>query len=82
MEKKENKIEYPRMWGFRIIGEDKEKMRQAVKECIDNQECKVEDNNTHGKYHSQKFEAYVTSEEERNEFYKRLQQHKDIKFVL
>jgi putative lipoic acid-binding regulatory protein len=57
-------------------------MRQAVKECIDNQECKVEDNNSHGKYHSQKFEAYVTSEEERNEFFKRLQNHKDIKFVL
>jgi len=40
----EKKIEYPRMWGFRIIGEDKEKMRNAVKECIDNQECKIEDN--------------------------------------
>jgi putative lipoic acid-binding regulatory protein len=82
MEKKENKIEYPRMWGFRIIGEDKEKMRNAVKECINNQECKVEDNKSHGKYHSQKFEVYVTCEEERNEFFKRLQEHKDIKFVL
>jgi putative lipoic acid-binding regulatory protein len=57
-------------------------MRAAVKECIDNQECEIEDNNTHGKYFSQKFEAYVTSEEERNEFFKRLQNHKDIKFVL
>ena len=76
------KIEYPRMWGFRVIGEDKEKMRDAIKECIDNQECKIEDNNTHGKYFSQKFEAYVTSEDERNEFFKRLKQHKDIKFVL
>ena len=82
MSKKENKIEYPRMWGFRIIGEDKEKMRKAVKECIHNQECKVEDNNSNGKYYSQKFEVYVTCEEERNEFFKRLQEHKDIKFVL
>jgi len=78
----EKKIEYPRMWGFRIIGEDKEKMKKAVKECIDNQDCKIEDNNQKGKYCSQKFEAYVTSEEERNEFFKRLQNHKDIKFVL
>ena len=62
--------------------EDKEKMRNAVKECINNQECKVEDNKSHGKYHSQKFEAYVTSEEERNEFFKRLQNHKDIKLIL
>ena len=82
MEKKENKIEYPRMWGFRVIGEDKDKMREAIRECIDNQEVKVEDNNQKGKYYSQKFEAYVTSEEERNEFFKRLQDHKDIKFVL
>jgi len=79
---KDKKIEYPRMWGFRIIGEDKEKMREAVKECIHNQECKVEDNNSNGKYYSQKFEVYVTNEEERNEFFKRLQEHKDIKFVL
>ncbi len=78
----EKKIEYPRMWGFRIIGEDKEKMREAVKDCIPNQDIKVEDNNQRGKYFSQKFEAYVTSEEERNEFFKRLQGHKDIKFVL
>ncbi len=76
------KIKYPCMWGFRIIGEDKEKMRAAVRECIDNQECKIEDNNSNGKYHSQKFKAYCTSEEERNEFFKRLQKHKDIKFVL
>jgi len=57
-------------------------MREAIKECIDNQEVKIEDNNQKGKYYSQKFEAYVTSEEERNEFFKRLQKHKDIKFVL
>ncbi len=75
-------IKYPCMWGFRIIGEDKEKMRNAVKECIDNQNVNVEDNNQKGKYYTQKFEAYCTSEEERNEFFKRLNKHKDIKFVL
>jgi len=75
-------VKYPCMWGFRIIGEDKEKMKQAVKECINNQECKIEENNKKGKYYSHKFEAYVTSEEERNEFFKRLNKHKDIKFVL
>ena len=76
------KIEYPCMWGFRVIGEDKEKMKNAIKECIDNQECDVKDSNSKGKYNSLKFEAYCTSEEERNEFFKRLQNHKDIKFVL
>ena len=75
-------IKYPCMWGFRIIGEDKEKMRNAVKECIDNQDVNVEDNNQKGKYYTQKFEAYCTSEEERNEFFKRLTKHKDIKIVL
>jgi ATP-dependent phosphoenolpyruvate carboxykinase len=33
-------------------------MREAIKECIDNQEVKIEDNNQKGKYYSQKFEAY------------------------
>ena len=75
-------IKYPCMWGFRIIGEDKEKMRKAVKECIDNQDVNIEDNNQKGKYYTQKFEAYCTNEEERNEFFKRLNKHKDIKFVL
>ncbi len=75
-------IEYPCMWGFRIIGEDKDKMKQAIKECIDNQECKVEDGNSNNKYSSLKFQAYCMNEEERNEFFKRLQNHKDIKFVL
>ncbi len=78
----EKKIKYPCMWGFRIIGTDKEKMKTAVKECINNQECKIENNNQKSKYCSQKFQAYVASEEERNEFFKRLQNHKNIKFVL
>ncbi|WP_024787378.1 MULTISPECIES: DUF493 domain-containing protein [unclassified Lebetimonas] len=78
----EKKIEYPRIWGYTIIGEDKEKMKKAVKECINNQECEIKDSKSHGKYHSQKFEVYVTCEEERNEFFKRLNKHKDIKFVL
>ena len=76
------KVDYPCMWGFRVIGEDKEKMKQAIKECIDNQECDIKDSNSNKKYNSLKFEAYCTSEEERNEFFKRLQNHKDIKFVL
>jgi putative lipoic acid-binding regulatory protein len=75
-------LEYPRVWQYTIIGTDREKMRAAVKECIDNQECEVRDSKQKGKYFSQKFEAYVTSEEERNEFFRRLQSHKDIKFVL
>ncbi len=82
MPNKRPDIKYPCMWGFRIIGEDKEKMKNAVKECIDNQECNIEDSKSNNKYHSQKFEAYCTSEEERNEFFKRLNKHKDIKFVL
>jgi len=82
MEEAKKEITYPRKWGYTIIGTDREKMRQAVRECIDNQECEVRDSKQHGKYYSQKFEAVVNSEEERNRFYQRLQQHKDIKFVL
>ena len=77
----EKKIEYPRMWGFRVIGEDSEKLEKAIKECI-NQDCKIEDSNSNKKYCSKKFEVYVNNEDERNELFQRLQKHKDIKFVL
>jgi putative lipoic acid-binding regulatory protein len=81
-EKKRPQIQYPCHWEYTIIGTDREKMRKAVQECIDNQECEVKDSKQHGKYFSQKFKAYVESEEERNRFFANLQNHKDIKFVL
>ena len=31
MAEEKNKIEYPRMWGFRIIGEDKKKWEPLLK---------------------------------------------------
>jgi putative lipoic acid-binding regulatory protein len=82
MGKEKVEIEYPCHWEYTIIGTDREKMKKAVAECLDNQNCEVRDSKQHGKYFSQKFKAYVESEEERNRLFSKLQKHRDIKFVL
>jgi len=78
---KEAKIEYPRIWEFCIFGTDKDKMREAVKECIPNN-ISHEDSKTHKKFHSQKVKVHVNNEDERNELYKKLQDHPEIKYIL
>ena len=75
-------IQYPCYWEYTIIGTDREKMREAVRECINNQEYEIKNSKQHGKYFSQKFKVYVESEKERNHFFTNLKNHKDIKFVL
>jgi len=80
--KRESEIIYPRKWGYTIIGTDREKMRQAVRECLLNRECEIWDSRQRGRYYSQKFEIIVESEEERDELFRRLKAHRDIKFVL
>jgi putative lipoic acid-binding regulatory protein len=81
MNEKENKLEYPRVWEFCVFGKDKDKMKQAVEECIPNK-ISHEDSKSHKSYHSQKVKVNVSSEDERNELYKRLQDHPEIKYIL
>ena len=81
MENKETKIEYPRTWEFCIFGKDKEKMRNAVDECIPNK-LSHEDSKSNKKFHSQKVKVHVSSEEERNELYARLKDHPEITYIL
>ena len=75
------KLEYPRTWEFCIFGTDKEKMKCAVDECIPNK-LSHKDSKSTKKYHSQKVKVHVTSENERNELYKRLKDHPEIIYIL
>ena len=74
MEKKEAKIEYPCTWEFCVFGKDKNKLHNAIKECLpthfDHKHSK-----SHKNFHSQKAKVIVNSEDERNELYKKLQNH-------
>jgi putative lipoic acid-binding regulatory protein len=76
-----NKLEYPRNWEFCIFGKNKEKMREAVDECIKNK-IEHKDSKSHKSYHTQKVKVYVNSEDERNELYEKLKNHPEISYIL
>ena len=78
---KDAKIEYPRDWEFCIFGKNKEKMKDAVKECIPNA-IEHKDSKSTKKYHSQKVKVFVSNEEERNILYDRLKNHPEITYIL
>jgi len=81
MENKENKLEYPRTWEFCVIGKDKKKLHNAIKECLP-EHFDHKDSKAHKSFCSQKAKVNVESEEERNKFYKKLQEHPEIKYIL
>ncbi|RUM56562.1 MAG: DUF493 domain-containing protein [Nautilia sp.] len=81
MEKKEAKIEYPCTWEFCVFGKDKQKMKEAIDKCLPNH-FDHKDSKSHKSFHSQKVKVIVNNEEERNELYKKLQDHPEIKFIL
>ena len=78
------KIDYPTKWGFKIIGKDKEKIKQAIKEIIGKKAytCKFSNSSKGGKFSSYNTECIVESEEERDNLYKAFTQHNDINYVI
>ncbi len=78
---KDAKIEYPCTWEFCVFGKDKEKLHDAIKECLPNH-FDHKHSKSHKSFHSQKAKVMVNSEDERNELYKKLQEHPEIKYIL
>jgi len=81
MENKDAKVEYPRTWEFCVFGKDKAKLKDAVEECIPHH-ISSKESKSHKSFHSHKVQVHVTSEDERNELYKKLQDHPEIKYIL
>ena len=75
------KLEYPRVWEFCVIGKDREKLKCAIEECIQNG-FDHRDSKSHKSYHSQKIKTHVYSQEERDELFKKLQNHPEIVYIL
>ncbi|MDA3966461.1 MULTISPECIES: HP0495 family protein [Helicobacter] len=76
-------IQYPCTWNYRIIGESKERLVEIAFDIIDtnfNHTPQMQSKN--GKYHSINIEVVVQNEEHRNDIFKKLQKHEEIKFVL
>ncbi len=81
---KKPKIEYPTRWGFKIIGRDKEKLAQAVKDVMGEREHTSYSGNASksGKFHSHNASCHVQSQEERDRLFKAFQDHNDVDMVI
>ncbi len=82
--KQKPKIDYPCIWLYKVIGEEKEAMRQAVHHICQGKEitCTYSHTSSGGNYHSFNVELDVKDEEDRLSFYNRLSNHPAIKVVM
>ena len=80
----EVKIDYPCEWSYKVIGNDKESVLNAVACIIEDREYHINDSNTSkkGKYRSFDVKVVVSDEAYRNNIYQALKGHDDIKFVF
>lgn len=82
--KKKPKIEYPAKWGFKVLGKDKEKIEDAIKEVMGEKShryhfSKVSKN---GKFSSFHVECTVDNQQERDALYKAFGDHIDVDYAL
>ncbi len=78
------KIEYPIKWGFKVIGKDKSKLEEIIKEILKDKEhsCKFSNVSKSGKFTSFNAECIVDCEEERDAIYKAFNEHSDVNYVM
>lgn len=77
-------LQYPREWGFRIIGTHEKLLRQLVAEIVEDLAHSLEPSNTSagGKYVSMSLTLEVRDEAHRNDIHQRLTAHETVKMVL
>jgi len=84
-EKNKNiELEYPCLWAYKIIGQDKEHLQNAVAQII--RDCKYKITTSHtsqtAKYICLNVELTVESESQRTALYEALKAHPAVKMVL
>ena len=77
-------LEYPCKWQYKVIGKNKEKMRLAIEEVVNDIFFTINHSNSSsgGKYHSLNLELVVDSEETRILIYNNLKNNPAVKLVL
>jgi len=77
-------LSYPREWGFKLIGKDKEKLKEAITEVMGEKEHLSSPGNASrtGKFHSYNASCNVESKEERDRLFKAFQDHDDVDMVI
>ena len=78
------KLEYPCNWSYKVVGEEREKLENAIREVIVEREHAISHSNTSrkGKYISLNLELLVHNEEDRQFIYEALKAHQHIRMVL
>ena len=77
-------ITYPTQWGFKLIGRDRDKLLECIKEAMKDKKhkCSLGNASKTGKFHSYNASCSVESEEERNKIFKFFEEHKDVNMVI
>ncbi|HOP45171.1 MAG TPA: DUF493 domain-containing protein [Flavobacteriales bacterium] len=81
---KKPEIAYPCDWSFRIICEDEQCVRQAVKLCLGERDYTLHHANTSrsGRYVSLNLTTQVKDEDDRNHIFTHLQQVPSVSMIL
>jgi len=84
LKEKQLELEYPCNWCYKIIGNEKETLQNAVKDVIDERAHKLtaSNNSKTGKYVSMNLDLLIHNEDDRKFIYDALKKHQDIKMVL
>ena len=77
-------LEYPCNWRYKVIGEEREKLEQAIRDVILEREHKLEHSkaSSKGKYISLNLDLLVHNEDDRQFIYEALKAHQHVKMVL
>lgn len=77
-------LEYPCNWCYKVVGEEREKLEQAIRDVVLEREHSVAHSNTSrsGKYISLNLDLLVHNEDDRQFIYEALKAHQNIKMVL
>ncbi len=83
-ENKKMKISYPCPWSYKIIGPDKDLVKEAITTIFTPKEYSLRYANASrtGKYHSWSVTLKVESEGERNTLFRELKNHPNIRMVI
>lgn len=77
------KIDYPTMWEYRVIGRDREKIKEVIGEnFVKNYELIEGQSSSGGKFISLIVRVLVESQEQRDHFFMLLKQSPEINMVL
>jgi len=83
-QKQKLRLDYPRLWTYKIIGVDQDKMQSAVHEIIRDRPCRVSlsRRSETAKYVCLNIELTVESESHRLVLYEKLKAHPAIDVIL